>query len=65
MAEDGLRVLAIARADLDVVPADLAEAAHGMVLVGLVGMIDPPRAGGRRCRRRVPHGGDRAGDDHR
>ena len=43
MAEDGLRVLAVARADLDVVPADLADVEQGMVLLGLVGMIDPPR----------------------
>lgn len=43
MAEAGLRVLAVARAELGAVPLDLAEVEDGMVLLGLVGMIDPPR----------------------
>ena len=43
MAEAGLRVLAVARAELDAVPVDLAEVEEGMALVGLVGLIDPPR----------------------
>ncbi len=44
MARSGLRVLAAARRDLDEVPAHLVDAEVGMTLVGLVGMIDPPRA---------------------
>ncbi|HEX6917761.1 MAG TPA: HAD-IC family P-type ATPase, partial [Phycicoccus sp.] len=44
MAGAGLRVLAVARRELPAVPGDLAEAEDGMSLVGLVGMIDPPRA---------------------
>lgn len=47
-AADGLRVLAIARRPLDVdepPPADRGDAEAGLVLLGLVAMVDPPRAG--------------------
>jgi len=44
MAADGLRVLAVARRDLDDLPDDLADAEHHMTLLGLVGLLDPPRA---------------------
>ena len=44
MAEGGLRVLAVARRDLDHLPDDLAEAEREMTLLGLVGLLDPPRA---------------------
>jgi Ca2+-transporting ATPase len=39
MAEDALRVIAVARCD----DADLDAAETGMTLLGLVGLIDPPR----------------------
>ncbi len=39
MAKDALRVLAVARRD----DATLENAPHGLTLLGLVGMIDPPR----------------------
>jgi len=40
MASEGLRVLAVARK----VPASIADAEQGMTMLGLVGMMDPPRA---------------------
>ena len=43
MAASGLRVLAAARRRLDGLPADPADAEEDLELVGLVGMIDPPR----------------------
>ena len=45
MAEDGLRVMAIAMRSWDALPADLAPAnvESGLVLLGLMGMMDPPR----------------------
>ncbi len=47
-AADGLRVLAIARRILDPaapVPDDRCDAESGLGLLGLVAMVDPPRAG--------------------
>ena len=44
MAAAGLRVLAVARRDLERVPDDLRDAESGMTLLGLVGLFDPPRA---------------------
>jgi len=43
LAGDGLRVLAVATRDLDTLPADLAEAERHLRLLGLVGLLDPPR----------------------
>ncbi|GGL37461.1 cation-transporting P-type ATPase [Phycicoccus endophyticus] len=43
MAGDGLRVLAVARRGLDRLPEDLADVEDGMTLLGLVGLLDPPR----------------------
>jgi Ca2+-transporting ATPase len=45
MAAEGLRVLAVARRDWKVVPDDLSPATveRELTLVGLVGLIDPPR----------------------
>ena len=43
MASEGYRVLALARAERDELPADLAEAETGLRLLGLVGILDPPR----------------------
>jgi Ca2+-transporting ATPase len=43
MAGDGLRVLAVARRDLEELPADLADVEQEMTLLGLVGLLDPPR----------------------
>ena len=45
MAADGLRVLAIGMRVWDTVPADLSSenAETGLVLLGLMGMMDPPR----------------------
>lgn len=45
LAAQGLRVLALARRDLDVLPTDgqLASVEQGLSLIGLVAMIDPPR----------------------
>jgi calcium-translocating P-type ATPase len=44
-AARGLRVLAVARRTLDpAVPADRGDVERDMVLVGLVAMVDPPRA---------------------
>ncbi|MDP1655749.1 MAG: cation-translocating P-type ATPase [Hylemonella sp.] len=45
LAAQGLRVLALARRELDVLPEDgeLAAVEQGLSLIGLVAMIDPPR----------------------
>ncbi len=45
MASRGLRVLALARRDLDVYQANLdhADISEGLVFLGLQGMMDPPR----------------------
>jgi Ca2+-transporting ATPase len=42
-AVDGYRVLAFAERTLDDVPARLDDAEHGLHLLGIVGMADPPR----------------------
>jgi calcium-translocating P-type ATPase len=44
-ADEGLRVLAVARRSLRSMPVDRASAEAQMTLLGLVAMIDPPRAG--------------------
>jgi P-type Ca2+ transporter type 2C len=44
LAESGLRVLAAARRDLDEIPDELTAVEHDMTLLGLVGLLDPPRA---------------------
>lgn len=45
MSSDALRVLAVAYKEIDRVPENLTSAAleNGLVFMGLVGMIDPPR----------------------
>ena len=43
-AADGYRVLALAERTIDDVPARLDDAEHGLHLLGVVGMADPPRA---------------------
>lgn len=43
LAASGLRVLAAARRELVELPDDLDEVEDAMTLVGLVGMLDPPR----------------------
>ncbi len=44
MAEDALRVIAVAVKPLDAVPADATDdLEHDLTFVGLIGMIDPPR----------------------
>jgi Ca2+-transporting ATPase len=43
MAEGALRVLALARKGLDEVPKDKESLEHGLVFLGLAGMMDPPR----------------------
>ncbi len=43
LAESGLRVLAAAQRSLTEVPDDLGEVERGMTLLGLVGLLDPPR----------------------
>ena len=42
-AVDGYRVLAFAERTIDDVPARLDDAEHGLHLLGIVGMADPPR----------------------
>jgi calcium-translocating P-type ATPase len=42
-ADEGLRVLAVARRRLDAVPGQRDEAERDLTLLGLVAMIDPPR----------------------
>ena len=42
-AADGYRVLAFAERTIDDVPARLDDAEHGLHLLGIVGMADPPR----------------------
>jgi P-type Ca2+ transporter type 2C len=54
MASQGLRVLAVARRYIEAVPDQLLHAEKDMELVGLIGMMDPPRpealAAVRECR---------------
>ncbi len=44
-ADEGLRVLAVARRSLPSTPVERQDAEADMTLLGLVAMIDPPRAG--------------------
>jgi P-type Ca2+ transporter type 2C len=55
MASDGLRVLAIARKQ----PASLADAEQHMTLLGLVGIMDPPRPEARTAVQTCQHAGIR------
>jgi len=43
MAQAGLRVMAIAMRRLDALPDELPAAERGLTLLGLVGLMDPPR----------------------
>ena len=45
LAEQALRVLAVAYQDYDALPADDREAESGLIFCGLIGMEDPPRPG--------------------
>jgi Ca2+-transporting ATPase len=44
MARSGLRVLAFARRSLSQAPVDAIDGERGLTLLGLVGLLDPPRA---------------------
>jgi Ca2+-transporting ATPase len=44
MASEGLRVLAVARRTIHDIPEELIHAEQDMELLGLVGLLDPPRA---------------------
>ncbi|MCX5066026.1 cation-translocating P-type ATPase [Micromonospora lupini] len=44
LAGEGYRVLGVAQADRDTVPGDAAGYEHGLRLLGLVAILDPPRA---------------------
>jgi Ca2+-transporting ATPase len=44
LARDGFRVLAVARATRDTVPEDTAGYEHDLQLLGLIAILDPPRA---------------------
>ena len=47
MAEKALRVLAVAYLDVDILPKQIESETieKGLIFVGLIGMIDPPRKG--------------------
>ena len=47
LAASGLRVLAVAMRRLPSLPGDLEEAESGQTFLGLVGLLDPPRAEAR------------------
>ncbi|MDD5750970.1 MAG: cation-translocating P-type ATPase [Candidatus Peribacteraceae bacterium] len=55
MADEALRVLAIATKQT----SDVSDAEHGLTLLGLVGMIDPPRAEAEAAVRRCEEAGIR------
>ncbi|HEU4721428.1 MAG TPA: calcium-translocating P-type ATPase [Gemmatimonadaceae bacterium] len=63
LADDALRTLAVAYRPLDAAPADDAavdeSAERDLVFLGLVGMIDPPRAEAREAVRRAREAGIR------
>jgi Ca2+-transporting ATPase len=44
LAREGLRVLAVAFREFDALPEPLEDAETGLVFLGLVGLMDPPRA---------------------
>lgn len=44
LAEQGLRVLAVARRDLSTAPEDVESAVGELTLLGFIGLADPPRA---------------------
>ena len=56
MSENALRVLAVAYKELDSVPENPTseELENGLALMGLVGMIDPPRAGSKSSSGNMP-----------
>ena len=47
LARDGLRVLAVATRDAPSLPADLIDVEQHQTLLGLIGILDPPRAEAR------------------
>ncbi len=63
---DGLRVLAFAMRRLDALPEthNLNDLETDLVLLGYVGLVDPPRAEARPRGRGVQEGRHRAGHDH-